>query len=115
MHFALQVNCEETRGSVKLRRLSLRDLAVGTGRGGGIQKNVEVVRVNRAEERVFPLDVPLANQIDKRVFEAEGAFLFGEGDFLVKMLEGVSPNMVACAVTDQEQLGCGNAAAAFFG
>src|SRR5258707_5449989 len=94
---------------------AIRDLAVGAGGGGGIQKNIEVVRVNGAEESVFAVDVALADQIDERVFEAEGAFLFGESDFLVKGLEGREPDVVASAVTDEEQLGCGNAAAAFFG
>jgi len=94
---------------------AIRDLAVGAGGGGGIQKNIEIVRVNGAEESVFALDVALADQIDERVFEAEGAFLFGESDFLVKVLEGVAPDVVASAVADEEQLGCGNAAAAFFG
>ena len=90
-------------------------LPVGAGGGGGIQKNVEVVRVNGAEESVFALDVALADQIDERIFETEGAFLFGESDFLVKVLEGVAPDVVARAVADEEQLGRGNAAAAFFG
>ena len=94
---------------------ALCDLAVRSGGGRGIQKNIEVVRVNGAEESVFALDVALADQIDERVFEAEGAFLFGESDFLVKVLQGVAPDVVARAVADEEQLGCGNAAAAFFG
>ncbi len=68
-----------------------------------------------AEQSVLALDVALADEIDERIFETEGAFLFGESDFLVKVLEGVAPDVVASAVADEEQLGRGNAAAAFFG
>jgi hypothetical protein len=40
---------------------ALCDLAVRSGGGWGVQKNVEVVRVNGAEESVFALDVALAD------------------------------------------------------
>src|SRR5438270_794598 len=43
------------------------DLAVSAGGGGG-QKNVEVVGMNRAKQRIFALDVALADEIDERVF-----------------------------------------------
>src|SRR5258706_2358821 len=85
-------------------------LAVRGGGGRGVQKNVQVVGMDGAEESVFALDVALADQIDERVFEAEGAFLFGESNFLVKMLQGVAPDVMASAVAYKEQLGCGNAA-----
>ncbi len=56
--------------------------------------------MNGAEERVFALDVALTDQVYKRFFEGEGAFLLGEGDFLMKMLQCVTTDMVAGAVTD---------------
>ena len=90
-------------------------LAVRAGGGRGVQKNVEVIGMDGAEECVLSLDVALADEIEERVFEAEGAFLFRESDFLVKVLEGVASDVMASAVADEEQLGRGNAAAAFFG
>jgi len=71
--------------------------------------------MNGAEESVFALDVALADQTDERFLERKGSFLFSESDFLVKVLEGVSPDVVASAVADQQQLGCRDAAATFFG
>src|SRR5712671_7916036 len=97
------------------QREALCDLAVRAGGGGGVQKNVEVIGMDGAEECVLSLDVALADEIEERVFEAEGAFLFGESNFLVKMLEGVAPDVMASAVAYKEQLGCRNAAAALLG
>ena len=71
--------------------------------------------MNRAKEGVFALDMALAHEIYKRFFEAEGTFLLGEGDFLMKVLQRVAADMVAGAVTDQQQLGGRDATAAFLG
>src|SRR5882762_9046722 len=94
---------------------ALCDLAVRGGGGGGVQKNVEVIGMDGAEKGVLSLDVALADEIEERVFEAERAFLFGESNLLVKMLQGVAPDVMASAVADEEQFCGGNAAAAFFG
>ena len=94
---------------------ALCDLAVRSGGGRGVQENVEIIGMDGAEECVLSLDVALADEIEERVFEAEGAFLFGESDFLVKVLEGVAPDVMASAVAYKEQLGRRNAAAPLLG
>ena len=95
--------------------LETGELTVGGSGGRRIEQDVEVVGVNGAEEGVFALDVALTDQVYERFFEGEGAFLLGQGDFLMKVLQRVTADMVAGAVADQQQLGRGNAASAFFG
>ena len=97
------------------QREALCDLAVRSGGGRGVQENVEIIGMDGAEECVLSLDVALADEIEERVFEAKGTFLFGESNFLVKVLEGVAPDVMASAVAHKEQLGCRNAAAALLG
>ncbi len=95
--------------------LETGELTVGGSGGRRIEQDVEVVGMNGAEESVFALDVALTDQVYERFFEGEGAFLLSEGDFLVKVLQRVAADVMASAVTDQKQLGSGNAASAFFG
>lgn len=68
-----------------------------------------------AEQRVFAFDLSIAYQGDERFLQAERAFLFGDGDFLVEMLECVAPDVMARAVTNHQEFGGGNATASLFG
>ena len=80
---AAQGDGEETRRSVKLGTASptceksTRNLAVGCCGGRRLQQNVQIVRVNGAEQRVFAFDVPLTHQRNKRFFQTEGTFFLG--------------------------------------
>src|SRR5450755_1508228 len=71
--------------------------------------------MNGAEQGVFAFDLSVADQGDERFFEAERAFLFGDGDFLMEVLKGVAADVVTSAVADHEEFGGGNAAASLFG
>jgi hypothetical protein len=48
-----------------------------------------------AEERFFSIDVPQLNQLQKRFLQGERTNLLCDRDFLMEMLEGISPNVLA--------------------
>lgn len=66
--------------------------------------------MNGAELGVFAFDVAVLDEGDEGFLEGEGAAFFGEGNFLVEMLEGVVANVMARAVADEEEFRGGDAA-----
>src|ERR1700746_883785 len=81
----------------------------------GLQEDVQVVGVDGAELRVFAVDLAGVDELDEGFFEGEGSLLFCEGDFLMQVLQGVFADVVASAVTDDEQFGGRDAASALSG
>src|SRR6202035_3040860 len=88
---------------------------LGAGsRGCGVEEDVEVVGMDGAELCFFAVDVAAADQRGQGILERERAFLLGDGNFLMQMLERVAANAIAGAVADHQELGSGNAATVFF-
>jgi len=55
-----------------------------------------------AVEGFFPFDLVGMDQGSQGIFERKGAFLFGEGDFLVQVLQSIPADVVAGTIGDHE-------------
>jgi len=68
-----------------------------------------------AVEGFFPFDLVGMDEGSQTIFECEGTLLFGEGDFLMQVLQRVSADMVTGAIGDHEEFGGGHASTALAG
>src|SRR4051794_14660187 len=71
------------------------------GRGS---KLLEFVDVRGTRVRVAPLDQPVPDEARKRFLEGERTTLARDGDLLVQVLQRVAPDVLACPITDHQQL-----------
>jgi len=76
----------------------------------GADQAQEIVGVSGVEGCVFAVEGALADEVLQRFFLRDRAFIFGHGDFLVQVLQGVPPDVLAGAIADDQQLGNGNTA-----
>ena len=66
------------------------------------QQTIHIVWVDGMHLRVLAIDKPSIDQLHQGLFERERTFVLGHGDFLMQMLQRVTPDMLARAVADNQ-------------
>ena len=79
--------------------------------GSRLEQDIQIVRMSGAKLRFFAVDVTVAHQSCKGIFQRERAFFLGDGNFLMQMLKSIAANAVARAVADHEEFRGWHAAA----
>jgi hypothetical protein len=67
--------------------------------------------VNRARARFVRGDQSLPHELRERLFERDRPVALRDRNLLMQMLQRVLANVLAAAVPNHQQLGCGHAAA----
>ena len=87
------MRCDRVRAkSSSVGGLPRSILCAMVGSGAGccgcrLEQDVQIVWMNRAELRLFAVDVTIAHQGRKGIFQCERTFFLGDGNFLMQMFD----------------------------